>query len=93
LKIEEIVSPALLKLDVQGYELSALRGCEDLLQAFAWVYVERSFMELYKGQALADDVIAWLRERGYNLSGVYNMAYDRNGRAVQADFLFSRRNH
>jgi len=80
--------PALLKLDVQGYELSALKGCETLLQHFAYVYVECSFLELYKGQALADEVIAWLRDRGFALSGVYNMAYDRSGKAVQADFLF-----
>lgn len=90
LKTEQIVAPALLKLDVQGYELSALRGCEDLLRRFAWVYAECSFLELYKGQALADEVIAWLWERGFILSGVYNLAYDRDGKAVQADFLFKR---
>ncbi len=55
---EKIVPSALLKLDVQGFELSALQGCEDLLQHFAWVYVECSFIELYEGQALADEVIA-----------------------------------
>jgi hypothetical protein len=43
------------------------------------------------GQAFADAVIAWLRERGFSLRGVYNMAYDNGGRAVQADFLFGRR--
>ena len=91
LKPDEITAPALLKLDVQGYELEALRGCEALLQNFAYVYAECSFMELYKGQALADEVIAWLRERGFALSGVYNMAYDKSGKAVQADFLFQRR--
>jgi hypothetical protein len=42
------------------------------------------------GQAFADAVIAWLRERGFSLRGVYNMAYDNGGRAVQADFLFGR---
>jgi hypothetical protein len=35
-------------------------------------------------------VIAWLRERGLRLAGVYHMAYDGDGRAVQADFLFGR---
>ena len=55
---------------------------------FAWVYCECSFIEWYAGQALADEVIAWLRERGFKLCGVYNMAYDRDGKAVQADFLF-----
>ena len=47
-------------------------------------------MELYAGQAFADAVIAWLRERGLRLAGVYNMSYDSDGRAVQADFLFGR---
>jgi hypothetical protein len=51
---------------------------------------ECSFVALYAGQALADEVIAWLRERGLRLIGVYNMANDRDGRAVQADFLFGR---
>jgi len=85
-----IESPALLKLDVQGFELQALAGCEDVLQRFAWVYVECSFVELYAGQPFVDAVIAWLHARGLRLTGVYNMAYDRTGRAVQADFLFGR---
>lgn len=86
----KIEAPALLKVDVQGYELQALRGCEELLSRFAYVYVECSFVELYASQALADEVIAWLRERGFRLRGVHNMDYDRGGRAIQADFLFAR---
>ena len=87
---ENLAAPALLKLDVQGFELQALAGCESVLDRFAWVYAECSFIELYVGQAFADAVIAWLRERGFVLCGVYNMAYDGTGRAVQADFLFER---
>ena len=86
----DIQVPALLKLDVQGFELEVLRGCEDMLGLFACVYAECSFMELYAGQALADEVIAWLRERGFELRGVHNMEYDRRGRSIQADFLFAR---
>jgi FkbM family methyltransferase len=87
---KDIVAPTMLKLDVQGFELEALCGCEDLLDRFTFVYAECSFVELYSGQALADEVIAWLRERGFKLSGAYNMQYDRNGRAIQSDFLFCR---
>lgn len=90
LPVGEIAAPALLKLDVQGFELQALAGCEDMLDRFDCVYAECSFMELYAGQSLADAVIAWLRERGLRLAGVYNMAYDSHGVAVQADFLFRR---
>ena len=88
---KDIEEPALLKLDVQGFELQALQGCESLLEHFDWIYAECSFVELYKGQALADEVIAWLRERGFMLSGIYNMSNDSKGRAIQADFLFDRR--
>ncbi|HJO35366.1 MAG TPA: FkbM family methyltransferase [Gammaproteobacteria bacterium] len=87
----DIEAPALLKLDVQGFELQALAGCEDLLTHFAWVYVECSFVELYAGQSFADEVIGWLRELDLHVSGVYNTAYDADGAAVRADFLFSRR--
>lgn len=84
----EIAAPALLKLDVQGFELQTLIGCEDLLEHFSWVYVECSFVELYAGQALADDIITWLHDRGFRLDGVYNLTYDEKGRAIQGDFLF-----
>jgi FkbM family methyltransferase len=87
---ESIEEPALLKLDVQGYELEALKGCETLLDRFSYVYVECSFVELYAGQALADEVIGWLRDRKFQLRGVYNMSYDGVGRAIQGDFLFTR---
>lgn len=90
---EQIIPPALLKLDVQGFELEALKGSEDLLELFSQVYVECSFVGLYSGQALAGEVIAWLKERGFGLKGVYNMAYDRSGRAVQGDFFFEATAH
>jgi FkbM family methyltransferase len=82
-------APALLKIDVQGYELAVLQGCEALLDHFSHVYVECSFVELYAGQALASDVIRYLLERQFNLVGAYNLYYDRRGRAIQADLMFS----
>ena len=84
----DITAPAMLKLDVQGFELDALRGCESLLHKFDWIYCECSFVELYSGQTLADDIIQWLFERGFNIKGIYNPSYDRAGQAIQADFLF-----
>ena len=85
---DQIQPPALLKLDVQGYELEALRGCQALLPRFAYIYAECSYAEFYAGQALADEIIDHLRHHGFHLAGIFNTAYDRKGRAVQADFLF-----
>lgn len=88
LSAESICRPALLKLDVQGYEIQALQGCERLLNYFAYIYVECSFIELYTGQSLAHDVIDYLHQREFILKGIYNVFYDHRGYAVQGDFLF-----
>ncbi|VVM06959.1 2-O-methyltransferase NoeI [Methylacidimicrobium cyclopophantes] len=86
----EIDSPAFLKIDVQGYEAEVLRGCLPLLACFSYVYVEASFVELYRGQALADEVIRFLQESGFRLAGIYNLGYAATGTAVQGDFFFGR---
>jgi FkbM family methyltransferase len=86
----DLNSPALLKIDVQGFELPVLEGCLALLPKFSHVYVECSFVELYAGQALAADVVRWLGEHRFGLGGVYNACYCPDGSAVQADLLFSR---
>lgn len=86
----DIKTPAMLKLDVQGFELAALAGCDGLMGRLSHIYAECSFVELYSGQALADDVILWLKERNFYLRGVYNVFYDKKGQAIQGDFLFKR---
>lgn len=86
-----IRNTALLKLDVQGFELPALQGCGRLLDRFMYVYVEASFIELYVGQALATDVIGFLFNRGFDLVCVANLSYGASTRPIQADFLFSKR--
>jgi hypothetical protein len=90
LSLEDLNQPALLKIDVQGYELEVLKGCDSLLFAFQYIYLECSFVELYQGQALAGDVILYLLRRKLQLSGVYNQVKDSKGRPVQADFLFAK---
>jgi len=95
-RLAEFVSPedirpnALLKLDVQGYELEVLRGCEELLARFGHVYAECSYVELYAGQALAEEVIEWLRGRGFLFLAKYNTVFGCDGKPIQADLLFRR---
>jgi FkbM family methyltransferase len=87
---DRVTSPALLKIDVQGSELDVLKGSEDILGAFDSIVVECSFVELYVGQALAGDVIAFLATHGYDLHGVHDVAYGIDGACLQADLLFCR---
>lgn len=86
----DLVSPALLKIDVQGFELKTLQGCASLLGSFQYVYVECSFVELYEGQALAPEVIGYMRQHGFKLTGIYNTHYDKLGLSIQGDFMFAR---
>lgn len=89
-KADQLRSPAMLKLDVQGFEYEALIGCESMLTHFDWVYCECSFVEFYSGQKLAWELIDWLSGKGFRLEGIYNPTYDEQGHAIQADFLFQR---
>ncbi|MEM1149381.1 MAG: FkbM family methyltransferase [Pseudomonadota bacterium] len=86
---DQISGPALLKIDVQGFEGEVLRGCTDVLGQFDWILCEMSFVELYKGQPLAHELIPWLAEQGFTVASVStDPLMERNGRMVQADFLF-----
>lgn len=87
----QIESPALLKLDVQGFEFEALVGCKKLLNFFDEIYCECSFYELYKDQKLVSDIIELLSDNDFILTGFYNTSYDKNGFAIQSDFLFKKR--
>lgn len=87
---DEIVSPALLKLDVQGYELNALQGSAALLPLFDFIYAECSFVELYAAQPLAHEIIEYLDQQHFTLTGIYNLVYGKAEQPLQGDFLFSR---
>ncbi len=82
--------PVLLKIDVQGFELEVLKGATDLLPNVDAVYVEASYVELYEGQALHEEIERFLIEAGFGLDGRFN-THVHQGEPVQADLLFRRR--
>ncbi len=64
--------PVLLKLDIQGFELQALRGGTRILDQVSDLFVEVSFASLAPDHATAQQVIEYLAARGFALAGVYN---------------------
>lgn len=57
--------PDLLKLDIQGFEVEALRGGAECLSGVKAILVEVSFIEFYEGQCLFHEVVNYLA--GFNL--------------------------
>lgn len=87
---EAIERPCLLKVDVQGLELEVLRGATQVLTQVDEALIECSFIELYEGQALADEVIAFAHSTGLRLVGIHGLHATSEGRAIQADLHFVR---
>lgn len=80
---------ALLKLDVQGFELSVLKGARQALKNCSFVYAECSEIPLYTGQALFPEVVSFLGEEGFKPIRRSNEQWV-NGKLIQADHLFAR---
>ena len=54
-----------VNLDIQGVELSALRGMGEILDNFDYVYTEVNTKELYAGCALLPEIDSFLEEKGF----------------------------
>lgn len=90
----EIVSDdrCLLKLDLQGWELEALKGASGILDRIEVILCEASFnAQAYEPSIEA--VLHFLEERDFALHDIAALAARRrDNRTRQADFLFIRRN-
>lgn len=82
--------PCLLKIDVQGLELEVLQGAAETLANVDEALIECSFIELYQGQAMADEVVSHALGAGLRLVGVHSLIKTADGRAIQADLHFQR---
>lgn len=81
-------APVWLKLDVQGFELPVLTGAEATLPRIAALEVEVSLVELYRGQALFDEMLRFIREAGFRTADVSpEFVHPQTGRMLQANVI------
>ena len=84
---------ALLKIDVQGYEFEVLNGATEVLKEVDILITELSFIELYKGQKLFDEVYRKLFGSGFTFIGNLSQIYDpHSGKVLQSNAIF-RKDH
>lgn len=80
-----------VKLDVQGHERDVLDGAGDRLDTIGGIQLELSLVELYAGQALMPDQVAFLAAHGLALWSLDRGFMDgRTGRLLQCDATFVR---
>jgi FkbM family methyltransferase len=91
-RLDELVESAdILKLDLQGYELEALKSSDDLLSGVSIILTEVHFTPIYNGQPTYCDVAAFLEDRDFKLFNLYDNITRSDGQLIAADALFVRR--
>ncbi len=80
----------ILKLDIEGFELEALKGADTLLkdQKIHSIVLEANLIESYQGQSLFHEVTRYLAECGYYPFNVYGLHETPIRQSVFFNFLF-----
>ena len=81
--------PDLIKLDLQGFELEALKGGARALAHAEAVLLEVSFFAFQSGQPIVADVVGYMDRAGFQLYDIFSLAHrPLDGALAQGDFLF-----
>jgi FkbM family methyltransferase len=81
----------MLKADVQGYEMKLLKGAEESLSHIKAVRLEMSVISLYESEVLIEDILSYMRSKGFRLHAIEpNFCDPETGAILQVDGLFSR---
>ncbi|WP_196219582.1 FkbM family methyltransferase [Halorubrum sp. BV1] len=81
-------APDIIKLDLQGYELEALKGASGHLPNTKLILTEVEFLELYKEQPLFTDIVKFLRGKNFRLFNLYELWTREDGQLTAGDAIF-----
>lgn len=76
------------KIDVQGAELSVLRGADRVLAQCQAIQIEVGFRKVYQGAATAHEVIAYLGQRGFRIYDICDVCKREDRALLQCDLFF-----
>ncbi|MFC6222993.1 FkbM family methyltransferase [Hymenobacter artigasi] len=82
----------MLKIDVQGFEKYVLAGASSFLPYVSLIELEMSLVELYNGEMLYQEMMAYLRSLGFGtlLTLIPGHSNHDTGRLLQFDGVFGR---
>src|SRR5690606_688553 len=88
----DVVSPSLLKLDVQGYEKEVIKGASNVFDKIYYILFETSFIEMYQGEPLFDEMHEFVKEKGFKILAPVGFLQTDNLQIPQMDILYKRDN-
>jgi FkbM family methyltransferase len=80
-----------LKIDTQGFDIEVLRGADASLSSVRALQTEASVRGIYKGMPGYTDIIRYLDERGFDITGLYAVSRDSALRLVEFDCVMVNR--
>ena len=79
---------AFLKIDTQGYEKKIIDGAKKSLKNILGIQMELSLAPLYKGEVIFIDMLNLMGKKGYALASLEPGWSISNGRLLQTDVIF-----
>ncbi len=84
--------PGIIKMDIQGAELSVLTGAPDAVARADFIQLEFALLPYQKDIPLLDEIVVFLSGRGYRLFDIYGIhGRPLDGMPAQGECLFVKR--
>lgn len=86
-------APEIIKLDIEGGELDALRGAVEALRSAVMIQVEINLIPFRKNLPLLDDLVGFMAGQGFRVLDVFGVhGRPLDGLPVQGECLFMKKN-
>lgn len=92
LRNQHNIKSAYLKLDTQGFDLEVLHGSEKTFHEIKALQCELAIIKIYQDMPDYKEVISYLENRNFFLSGTHPVSLDKNLRIIEFDGIFVRIN-
>lgn len=86
-----LISPVLMKMDVQGFEESVLKGASNTMLVVDAIIIEISLDGLYEGQPSFFDIVSILRKFDLEYAGNLDQTLNSDGHVIFLDAVFRRK--
>lgn len=86
-----LAKPILLKMDVQGFEKEVLKGASLSLPDIEYILLESSFLPLYVGEPVFEEMHEFMKSLGYSLVAPLGYLESDGLQVLQMDLLYKRR--